>query len=69
MRGDEMAEDVVQHTVLKALTHVDQFRFESTLKTWLTSIAVNEVYQAYRFAARRRAVPLTTETLGMNVNG
>ena len=50
MRGDAMTDDVVQQTVLKALTHVDQFRLESTLKTWLTSIAINEVYQAYRFA-------------------
>lgn len=46
--------------------HVDQFRLESTLKTWLTSIAINEVYQTYRFAGRRRAVPLTTETLDVN---
>jgi RNA polymerase sigma-70 factor, ECF subfamily len=66
MHGDEMAEDVVQQTVLKALMHVDQFRFESTLKTWLTSIAINEVYQAYRFAGRRRAISLTTETFEMD---
>jgi RNA polymerase sigma-70 factor, ECF subfamily len=65
MRGNEGAEDVVQQTVLKALLHVDQFRFEATLKTWLTSIAVNEVYQVYRFAGRRRAVPLT-ETLDVD---
>ena len=49
-----MAEDVVQQTVPEVLMHVDQFRFESTLKIWLTSIAINEVYQAYRFAGRRR---------------
>ena len=62
-RGDQIAEDVVQQTVLKALTHADQFRSESTLKTWLTSIAVNELRQAYRVAWRSRAVPLTPETL------
>jgi RNA polymerase sigma factor (sigma-70 family) len=62
MRGDEMAEDVVQQTVLKALKHANQFRFESTLKTWLTSIAVNEVYQTYRRVSRSRAVPLAMET-------
>ena len=66
MRGDEGAEDVVQQTVLKALMHVDQFRFEATLKTWLTSIAVHEVYQVYRFVGRRRAVPLTAETLDVD---
>ena len=30
-----MAEDIIQQTVLKALVHADQFRFESSLKTWL----------------------------------
>jgi RNA polymerase sigma-70 factor, ECF subfamily len=65
-RSDQMAEDIVQQTVLKALMHAEQFRFESTLKTWLTSIAVNEVYQAYRVVSRSRAVPLTTETLDMD---
>jgi RNA polymerase sigma-70 factor, ECF subfamily len=60
---DQIAEDVVQQTVLKALTHADQFRSESTLKTWLTSIAVNEVRQAYRVAWRSRALPLLPEPL------
>ena len=63
MRGDQMAEDIVQQTVLKALVHADQFRFESTLKTWLASIAINEVHQVYRSKWRTRAVPLMTETL------
>ncbi len=63
VRGDQMADDIVQQTVLKALTNADQFRFESALKTWLTSIAINEVRQAYRCTWRKRAVPLITETL------
>jgi RNA polymerase sigma-70 factor (ECF subfamily) len=62
MRGDQMAEDIVQQTVLKALTNAHQFRFESALKTWLASIAINEVHQAHRCLWRRRAVPLITET-------
>ena len=66
MRGDEMAKDVVQQTVLKALMHADQFRFESTLKTWLVSIAVNEIYQAYRLASHRRTVPLLPEAFNLD---
>src|SRR5215475_4268710 len=62
MRGDQSAEDVVQQTVIKALTNVDQFRFRSTLKTWLTSIAINEVRQTYRSGWHKRAVPLMAET-------
>ncbi|HYZ73282.1 MAG TPA: RNA polymerase sigma factor [Chthoniobacterales bacterium] len=62
-RGDHISEDIVQATVLKALVHADQFRFESTLKTWLSSIAMNEVCQAYRCSWRKRTVPLITENL------
>jgi RNA polymerase sigma factor (sigma-70 family) len=60
-RGDPMAEDIVQQTILKALVHTDQFRLESTLKTWLTSITMNEVRQVYRCKWRMRSVPLMTE--------
>ena len=63
LRRNEMTEDVVQETVLKALTHADQFRFDSTLKTWLASIALNEVRQSYRREWRKRTVPLIIEIL------
>jgi RNA polymerase sigma-70 factor (ECF subfamily) len=57
-RNDPMADDIVQETMLKALAHADEFRFEATLKTWLTSIAINEVRQLYRCKWRMCAVPL-----------
>ena len=62
MRGDESTDDVVQQTVIKALANADQFRFRSTLKTWLISIAINEVRQTYRCGWRKRTVPLMAET-------
>lgn len=37
------AEDIVQETVVKAFIHFADFRGESKFKTWLMSIAVNEV--------------------------
>jgi RNA polymerase sigma-70 factor (ECF subfamily) len=58
-RSDQFADDMVQQTVLKAITNAHQFRFECALKTWLASIAVNEVRQIYR--SNWRAVPLVTE--------
>jgi RNA polymerase sigma-70 factor (ECF subfamily) len=63
MRNDPMTEDIVQQTMLKALVHADRFRCESTLKTWLGSIAINEVRQLYRCKWRTRAVPMITENL------
>jgi RNA polymerase sigma factor (sigma-70 family) len=61
VRGDQMAEDIVQQTILRALTNANQFRFESALTTWLASIAINEVRQAYRCGWRRRSIRLITD--------
>jgi RNA polymerase sigma-70 factor (ECF subfamily) len=40
--NDAEAEDVVQETYLRAFTHLDGFRGEAGLSTWLTRIALNE---------------------------
>lgn len=63
MNGDAMADDVVQQTVLKALLNAAQFRGESGLKSWLASIAINEVRAVYRSKWVRSTVPLVTETV------
>ena len=65
MRGDSMADDIVQRTIVKALVHADQFRSKSTLKSWLASIAINEVHQIYRCAWRRRSIPLIPENVDL----
>lgn len=41
-RNDGDAEDVVQASYVKAFTHLDSFRGEAQLSTWLTRIALNE---------------------------
>jgi RNA polymerase sigma-70 factor, ECF subfamily len=61
MRGDAASDDIVQQTVLKALIHADQFRNEADLKTWLVSIAMNEVRQLYRCKWRACSAPLLLE--------
>jgi RNA polymerase sigma-70 factor (ECF subfamily) len=42
LRNDAEAEDVVQETYVRALTHLEGFRGESSLSTWLSRIAMNE---------------------------
>src|SRR4051794_38566836 len=42
LRNDSEAEDVVQETYVRAFTHLDQFRGDSSLSTWLSRIAMNE---------------------------
>jgi RNA polymerase sigma-70 factor (ECF subfamily) len=42
LRNDAEAEDVVQDTYVRAFTHLEQFRGDSSLSTWLSRIAMNE---------------------------
>ncbi len=42
LRNDSEAEDVVQETYVLAFTHLDSFRGDSGLSTWLSRIAINE---------------------------
>jgi RNA polymerase sigma factor (sigma-70 family) len=58
LRSESEAEDVVQQSVLRALGHLGQFRGEASFKTWLTAIAVNEVFRALRGRAVARVQPL-----------
>jgi RNA polymerase sigma-70 factor (ECF subfamily) len=44
------AEDAVQDALLAALTHVDQFRGQAKMSTWLTAIVINSA----RMKLRRR---------------
>jgi RNA polymerase sigma-70 factor (ECF subfamily) len=45
------AEDAVQDAFLSAFTHLDQFRGQATMSTWLTAIVIN----AARMKLRRRS--------------
>jgi RNA polymerase sigma-70 factor, ECF subfamily len=51
LRNDAEAEDVVQDTYVRAFTHLEQFRGDSSLSTWLSRIAMNEALGRLR---RRR---------------
>jgi RNA polymerase sigma-70 factor, ECF subfamily len=58
VRDDGEAEDIVQEAYFNAFTHLDDFRGDSTLATWLSRIVINEALgrlrkmrRAGRFAA------------------
>jgi RNA polymerase sigma-70 factor (ECF subfamily) len=55
VRDDSEAEDVVHETYIRAFTGLAKFRGESSLRTWLTRIAINEAYG--RLRRRRTTVP------------
>lgn len=56
----EDAEDVVQETFLAALVHLGGFRGESSFRTWITRLAVNESLTILR-RRKRRALDLAEE--------
>jgi RNA polymerase sigma-70 factor, ECF subfamily len=48
LRGNDVVEDLAQEVVLKAWRFLSAFRAESSFRTWLTRVAVNEVRQFQR---------------------
>lgn len=57
------AADVVQEVFLKVFRNISNFRGQSTLKTWIYRITINEAHNARRwfFRHRRREVELDTD--------
>jgi RNA polymerase sigma-70 factor (ECF subfamily) len=55
VRNAADSEDLVQEVVLKVWRHLSTFRSQSSFRTWLTRVAINEALQSYR---RGRSMPL-----------
>lgn len=59
VNGDEaMASDLTQEVFIKVWQHLDTFRNEAKLSTWIYRIAVNTCLQQLR---KKRTLPLTVE--------
>ena len=56
LRNDGEAEDVVQEAYVRAFTHLENFRGDSSLSTWLSRITMNEALG--RLRRQRPAVDL-----------
>jgi RNA polymerase sigma-70 factor (ECF subfamily) len=56
LSNESEAEDAVQDAYVSAFTHLDDFRGESTLYTWLARITINEALRRLRH--RRPAIDL-----------
>ncbi|HEX8653013.1 MAG TPA: sigma-70 family RNA polymerase sigma factor [Pyrinomonadaceae bacterium] len=50
----EEARDLTQETFLRAFQHIDRFRGEADLKTWIYRIAINQARNRWRWWRRRR---------------
>jgi len=58
LRNDNEAEDVVQEAYVRAFTHLESFRGDSSLATWLSRITINEALG--RLRAQRPTVDIVT---------
>src|SRR5207237_4035047 len=63
LRNDGEAEDAVQETYVRAFTHLEDFRADSSLATWLARIVMNEALG--RLRRQRPSVEWTTLEPGL----
>lgn len=61
VRNDGDAEEIVQEAYLSAFTHLEAFRGDSSLATWLSRIVINEALG--RLRKRRRASDATASII------
>jgi len=61
MPDENLAADVVQNTFLAAFTSYDNFKGQSSPKTWLMSILKNKIMDHYRVVYRKKEVSLQTD--------
>ena len=59
------AEDVVQETWIRAVRQLSKFRWESSLRTWLTAIGLNLARETLRKRARARTEEID-ERMGLS---
>lgn len=67
VRNDSIAEDVVQEAYLRAFEHLETFRGDASLATWLHRVVLNEALGRLRKSATRREVPLATEQASADI--
>jgi len=46
-------DDLLQEVLLKVWRHLSTFRYQSSFRTWMTRVAINEALQSYRRAGCR----------------
>jgi len=61
LKDDGAAEDALQEAYVAAFRHIDAFRGDAQVATWLTRIVVNQALQALRRTRREQVVVLFEE--------
>ncbi len=66
VRNDSEAEDIVQEAYVRAFAHLNSFRGDSTLATWLSRIVINEALGRLR---KKRAQKVVAISGGQTLEG
>jgi len=61
VRNDSEAEDIVQEAYVRAFAHLESFRGDASLGTWLSRIVINEALGRLRKRRRTAAMPENPE--------
>lgn len=69
VRSKEDTEEIVQDTILKALQQIDTFKQESTLKTWIYTIAINKSKDVQKYKSRQKRAGVVFNIDEEEVNG
>lgn len=69
LRDEAEAEEVLQESYLRAFTHIDGFKGDSTVSTWLARIVLNEALGRLRRRRPTVAIDDVAETLAVGAPG
>lgn len=58
VRDNQVAEDLVQETLLAAIESLNNYKKNSSLKTWLTAILKNKILDYFKLA--KRTIPISS---------
>jgi RNA polymerase sigma factor (sigma-70 family) len=64
LQGDSEVEDVVQQSILLAFCNLKQFRRAASFRTWLSTIALNEVFRSRKRNSAAHIQPLAESLAG-----
>lgn len=67
VRNDDAAEDIVQEAYFRAFSHLNHFRGESSLSTWLCRIVMNEAFGRLRASSRISEISLVADERGAEI--
>jgi len=69
LRSPEDAEDAVQNSLFKAFTHISDFQFRATFRSWFIGIVINQSLISLRRSKRVQHIPVepvkTCESRGL----